>query len=255
MPEKASNNQIKSWRKLGRKKYRESEGLFIAEGERCVFQILKNRAVETEAVFVSDNYTAETGTFTGVPVFEVPAGDFQSITDTVTPQGVAAVCRIPRPLTAAEAAQLQVWILAADRIRDPGNLGTIIRTAAWFSAGAIAAGDGTVDPWHPKVVRSTAGSTGTVPLIRENTSEVLQTLESDGWQVFLLDGSPSSVDIHEINPPGKSVIIVGNEASGISSRLYQPGRTSVRIPGNSTHTESLNAAVAASIAMFHFSGF
>jgi len=252
MLKKASKNQIKSWRKLSRKKYRESEGMFLAEGERCVMQILKNRSIQVQQVFISGDFSFDNIKMPGVEVFEVPSGDFQSVTDTVTPQGIAAVCRIPEPLTAAEAVNLHGWILAADRIRDPGNFGTIIRTAAWFGASAIVAGDGTVDPWHPKVVRSTAGSTGTVPLIRQNTEEVLQTLESAGWTVYLLDGAASSADIRKVTPSSKSLIVVGNEASGISDELYQEKRIPTRIPGKGSRAESLNAAVAVSIAMFQF---
>ncbi len=250
----ASNNQVKEWRKLLMGKYRKRYGLFLAEGVRCVEQIVENELVQVTAILTdgSDTYhQIETAT---IPLFELSVQDFASISDTETPQGVIAVCQMPDEVPPETVIKRSGVIVALDAIQDPGNMGTIIRTAAWFGAVAIFAGSGCVDPFHPKVVRSTAGATGALPIIKGDLVELFSQFEAGNWQVCLLDGSEEARDLQTIKPGERTILTVGNEANGISRKLFVANRMSVRIGGDSTAVESLNAAVACGIALGHFSG-
>lgn len=245
----ASNNQLKTWRKLGMTKYRKKEGLFIAEGERCVEQILANGFVDVEVLVV------ESGTNLSFlypeTIFEVEGADFESLSDTETPQGVIAICRIPDQIVLEELSKQTGVLVALDAVQDPGNVGTIIRTAAWFGAAGLLIGNGTADPYHPKVVRSTAGATGALPVVKGDLRDLLDELEGDAWSTFLMDGSDRSVNIKTVTPGERSIIAIGNEGNGISEDLFSSDRTSVRIPGNHDTVESLNAAIALGIGMYH----
>lgn len=244
----ASNNQLKTWRKLGMTKYRKKEGLFIAEGERCVEQILVNGFVDVEALVV------ESGTNLSFSypdtIYEVESADFESLSDTESPQGVLAVCRIPEELAIDQLSVKKGIIIALDAVQDPGNVGTIIRTASWFGAAGLLIGNGTADPYHPKVVRSTAGATGALKIVKGDLSELLNKFESEGWGTFLMDGSDRSVDIKIVTPGEKSILVIGNEGNGISEDFFSSNRKSVRIPGNNDTVESLNAAIALGIGMY-----
>ncbi len=251
----ASNNQLKLWKKLLHGKYRKREGLFIAEGQRCVNQILQNGIIRVEAIVVGQNLN-EVGLENpgNTPVYSLSTDDFMAMSDTENPQGLAAVCRIPEEADPARLSGTPGLVVAIDGIQDPGNLGTIIRTASWFGAKALFYGHGTVDPFHPKVVRSTAGATGSIPYVKGGHHELIAGLESNGHPVYLLDGSSSSISLKSINPEEKGIIVVGNEANGIDPELFKKNRAAVRIEGKPGHVESLNAAVALSIALWHFYG-
>jgi RNA methyltransferase, TrmH family len=249
----ASNNQLKLWRKLLQGKYRKREGLFLAEGIRCVNQILENGLMDVDAIIIEEGSPDASQIGRGdVPVFSLPPDDFAAISDTENPQGVAAVCRIPDEADPAMPGNTPGLVVAMDAIQDPGNLGTMIRTASWFGAKSLLFGHGTVDPFHPKVVRSTAGATGSIPFMKGELSELLAEFESNGHSIFLLDASEPSVSLKAARPEKKAVIVVGNEANGIDRKLFKAGRTAVKIDGNPGRVESLNAAVALSIALWHF---
>ncbi len=185
--------------------------------------------------------------------FSVGKPDFQAISDTDTPQGVLAVCHIPEETTFPKLNKKNGVIVALDGIQDPGNAGTIIRTAAWFDAAGIVFGTGTVDPFHPKVVRSTAGATGSLPLMKGSLEELLSRFEQNERMCYLMEGSDKAIDIGEIQPGSSSVLVIGNEGNGISEKLFTPNRTPVRIPGNNQAAESLNAAIALGIGLYQFS--
>lgn len=244
----ASNNQVKLWRKLQRTKYRKKEGLFIAEGERCVEQIVTNGFVDVEAVVVEDGY--QPGFQVGDSVFEVGPSDFETLSDTDSPQGVLAVCKIPEESTSDQMQTDSGVLVALDAVQDPGNVGTIIRTTAWFGAAGILFGDGTADPFHPKVVRSTAGATGSLPYLKGDLAKLLDQFEKTGWQSYLMDGGDVAVSIKTEKPANRSILVIGNEGNGISQKLFADHRKRVRIPGDDLSVESLNAAIALGIGIY-----
>ncbi|MFD2531615.1 TrmH family RNA methyltransferase [Gracilimonas halophila] len=247
---KASNNEIKLLRKLARKKYREKEQRFVVEGERAVEQVVGNGLIEVETVFVVEG-RAVSDQLSAFSVF-VEEAVFVEVADTENPQGILAVCKMPDEIRPQKLAEETGIIVATDAIQDPGNMGTILRTAAWFGAKALIAGKGSVDVYHPKVVRSTAGATGSIPVLTGDLEAVFSELERSGWQVMLLDGGGSAEPLRSIQPAEKTILVVGNEGNGINENLLNSGRKKVKIESGSAQekVESLNAAVAVSIALW-----
>lgn len=250
----ASNNQLKSWKKLLMGKYRKRNSQFLAEGVRCVEQILENGKIEVEELIIQKGWDPDQLSIkTGLPIFELEASDFETVSDTDSPQGIVAVCKVPRESSLENLSKKSGVILATDAIQDPGNLGTIIRTACWFNVTGIIFGTGTVDSFHPKVVRSTAGATGVLPYLSGNLSDLLHSFEEEHWSTFLLDAGEGSKNLEERPNSEKSILVVGNEGNGISDELFENGRNRINIDGNSNQVESLNAAVACSISLYEFS--
>lgn len=223
----------------------------MAEGERCVEQILQNGIVSVEELVVEEGFAA-TGIILGAgcPISRLRRPDFEVLSDTENPQGVMAVCKIPDEITPDKLAARSGVIIATDAIQDPGNLGTMIRTAVWFGAVGLICGTGTVDPWHPKVVRSTAGATGAIPWLSDDLKSLFRQLVAEGWKVLLLDGGEGSVPLPDVEKQEKTVLVVGNEANGINPELMTSNRQRVKIEGNPGTVESLNAAIALGIAMY-----
>ena len=201
---KASNNEVKLLRKLARKKYREKEQRFIVEGERAVEQVLENGLVEVETVFIEESLKVPGERFQGVELCRLEEGVFAEVADTENPQGILAVCKMPRETHPDKLALESGIIVATDAIQDPGNMGTMLRTAAWFGAKALIAGKGSVDVYHPKVVRSTAGATGSSPVISGDLEQVFEELEQSGWEIILLDGGEESMNLESVQPAKKN---------------------------------------------------
>ncbi len=246
----ASNNEIKLLRKLARKKYREKEQRFVVEGERAVEQVLENGLVEVETVFVVDGKAVSNQMSANSVLIEENV--LVEVADTDNPQGILAICKMPEEISPDALADKSGIIVATDAIQDPGNMGTILRTAAWFGAKALIAGKGSVDVYHPKVVRSTAGATGSIPVLNGALEDIFSELEKSGWEILLLDGGADSLKLGSVQPTVKTIIVVGNEGNGISENLLNSERKKVRIesaPGQDK-VESLNAAIAVSIALW-----
>lgn len=250
----ASNNQIKLLRKLGQKKYREKEGLFVVEGERAVEQVLENGILRVREVFVDKE--TKSYQLTAKSSYLIDTKIFDELSDTENSQGILAICEIPEEVSIEELSKKEGLIIVTDRIQDPGNLGTIVRTAAWFGATTLLVGKGTVDLHHPKVVRSTAGATGVLPYRNSDLKQDLEVLEKEGWQILFLDGNRGAVPISKMNLTNKTVLIVGNEANGVDRNLITSSRKRVMIPSSEENrsVESLNAAIALSIALYQLNG-
>ena len=254
-----SNSRLTLLRKLNRKKYREQEHLFLIEGDRAVEQVMVNGTIEIKELFFdeSQQYWEQPGWSEPAKQYvssSIGRAHFEEVSDTDTPQGVLALCRMPDETPVAELAEQQGILLAADAIQDPGNLGTMIRTAVWFGAKGLLSGKGTVDLFHPKVVRSTAGATGSLKYRNGELQSMLPEFEKRGWQVMILEAGEESQDIRNIEPADKIILVTGNEANGVDPRLFGERRTNVCIPRGSRQkgVESLNAAIATAIALFAF---
>ena len=256
-----SNRKLTLIRKLNQKKYRQKEQLFLLEGARAVEQVLQNRAVKVEALYfdeeqqywLQEKWKKYLREYNGC---SIPADQYVDVTDTDNPQGVLALCRMPEEVSMETLGAKKGIIVALDGVQDPGNLGTIIRTASWFGAVGLLSGKGTVDLFHPKVVRSTAGSTGVLPHRNGDLGDMLPQLEKAGWPVYLLDAGRNAKSLSGIHKLEKAIIVVGNEAHGVDPKLAGKERLKVRIdaPETQNGVESLNAAVATSIALYDFSG-
>lgn len=242
-----SANEIKRVRSLSDKKFRDRYGLFCVEGEKMVDEALRS-GFDVETVYRKD---------------EIGEEQMSRISSFSSPSPALAVVRKPQDINLSSDAALSSALglsglyLALDTIRDPGNLGTILRVADWFGIDAVFAAPDTVDVFNPKVVQATMGAIFRVKFHYAEIPALCRAAVSAGGNVYgtFLDGS----DMYEkqLNP-GKdspSVIVIGNESNGISDevaglvsdRLYIPP-----YPKNDTGSESLNAAVATAITVAEF---
>lgn len=180
----------------------------------------------------------------GIPTLDVDASVFDAINDTTSPQGVLAVCDMPG---ARELSDEGGWLLIAHGISDPGNLGTIMRSAEAAGAAAVVVSRGTADPYSPKCVRSAAGATFKVPIIPvvDLSDENLTNVELVGTTSH---GGPGVESLWDADLSGRVGIVLGSEAHGLADS--EPIRRWVCIP-HSGRTESLNVAMAATVIAMH----
>jgi len=206
--------------------------LFVAEGKRIVEDAINAGAVEyivtcDESIDFKNTYLVNR------PLYE-------KVSDTKSPQGIMAVCKIPE-----HEMNFDGNIVICDGVKDPGNLGTVIRTAECAGFGAVLLINECVDPYNPKVVRSTMGSVFRMPVI-ECDIEYIKALDSYTLAVTMLDGA---VDIFKAVFNGKVALVIGSEADGASAEIKALAQLPVKIP-MCGKAESINAAVAAGIAMY-----
>lgn len=250
MPDYLSKNQITTYRKLAQRKYREKYGLYLAEGLRTVSQLVQSESDHIECIILQEG-TPIPSDFSKKAVFFTDKATFSTLSDTEQSQGVIAVCKMASEILITELmSNKSGFLLALDGLQDPGNLGTIIRTSAWFGASGLLLGSGTVDYYNPKVVRSTAGGLEVVPHVSCDLVAVLSEFESNGWDIALLDLGDGAVSMQNWTPGDKVILVVGNEGAGVSDELRDKGYQKVFIDGHSDKVESLNAGVAAAIALF-----
>ena len=240
-----SNPQLKKVRQLIESaKARNEQGLFVIEGMRLVSEAPEELV---ECIYVSERMEQDAAQIMAKGRYEIVSDDiFRSLSDTVNPQGVLAVVRKPRfGLDRVLGRSLYVIL---DDIRDPGNLGTIVRTAEAAGA-AVIMSRACVDIFNPKVIRSTMGSIFRVPFAICDKVEVVKTLQSQGVTVCaaVLDGS---VPYREAPYTQANAFVIGNEANGVSPEVYTISDVRVRIPMNGK-VESLNAAISAAVLLYN----
>lgn len=270
-PASLSKRQIQNLRALRKKSGRSEQLQFIVEGHRAVMQVLENGVLETmflvvTAAYLESAHDKEPDSMMKLqsggscPVYQIGERIFQQLADTDTAQGVLAVCRLPEPASVDALLDGKGVLLAADRIRDPGNLGTMVRTAVWFGLKGILLSEGTADLFQPKVVRSTAGATGVLPWLETNLKSFLEQAAERGWKVRLLDSGAGSVSHLSAEPTGRDILVAGNEAGGLSGDIRDERYQRLRIDpaaerspiSSKPAVESLNASVAAAIVIAHF---
>jgi len=234
-------------------KERNDSGHFVAEGIQALREALtcqQGPAIET--LYLSPSGTARISDLdtTEVNVVEVTDEVMQAMTSTVTPQGIVMVCSIPDFRLADIAITPESFFIYLDRIQDPGNAGTILRSADAFGARAVITSPQSVDMYSPKVVRSTAGSLWHIPVFESmELAPLLQELKNPECIVLSSHASESIVDFRASGP---CVAIFGNEGAGTSSAELAVTARTVAIP-MSGQAESLNLSAAASIVMFTLS--
>lgn len=233
------------------RKHRIKEKKFLVEGERAAEQIITNGLIDVESIFIKPSKLDRFSPALHKKMHLLEAEVLAEISDTEAPQGIIAVCAMPEESPLETISAQKGLIAAVDGIQDPGNLGTIIRTAVWYGVSALLLGSGSVDVYNPKVVRSTAGATGVLPVCSGNLDEMLSTLEEQDWQTLLLDANEGAEAIQFVKPHPKYILVAGNEANGIAPELLRPERKRVVLPSATPQqfVESLNAGVAMSIAL------
>ncbi|MGH8019463.1 MAG: TrmH family RNA methyltransferase [Opitutaceae bacterium] len=251
-----SKARFHSLLKFSRKKERTAAGMFFVEGWRWLEEAL-DLAQPPECVLAvaeAPRSAAEAGLLararaTAKEFHEIPPEKMARLTDNVRPPGVAALVRWQPgrvdDLDATLPRNGPALVIALDGVSDPGNAGTIVRTADWFGAAGIVFGSGSVEPINPKTVRATMGSLFRLPIaIAEGLSPTLKRLRLAGFSAVgaTLDGE----DLRAFPWPERCVLVIGNEANGIRSSLAASLDRRVRIPSYG-RAESLNAAVAAAL--------
>jgi TrmH family RNA methyltransferase len=244
---------------LVRRKARERSGLFVAEGIRTVEALLASPLRITGAVTCDLLERTHRGVALaaaladrGVSIERVSERDFQSASDTEHPQGVLAIAAQPDVNLASigdAAGAGPARLLVLDGIQDPGNVGTLLRTAAALGCAASIALPGTVDVWNAKVVRSAAGMHFRHPTVHTTGEALVPFLRERGIVLWGTDAAGTPVDALVPAAPARLALAVGNEGAGLSDGLRAACERLVALP-MAPDTESLNVAIAAGIALF-----
>lgn len=249
------NNKVKTWASLKQKKFREQTGLYLAEGLRLVEEAVASGAPVAEILIAGD---IESGKFDniingavslGVKMYEVNEMIIEHVADTKTPQGVVAVLRKtegdPEAFTANKENPLY---LVLEGIQDPGNLGTMIRTADAIGATGVFLGKSCVDLHNPKVVRATMGSLFHLPIFTVDLGTMIPMLKGKGVTVVgtSLDTEQA---VYQADLTGAAALVIGSEAHGLDPAIAGLVSTSVKLPMPGK-AESLNAAIAASVILY-----
>tara|TARA_B110000211_G_scaffold195672_1_gene224368 strand:- start:2023 stop:2742 length:720 start_codon:yes stop_codon:yes gene_type:complete len=234
-----SKNHLKLITSLSQKKYRHKYKLFIVEGIKVVQEFL-NSSYELEILFSTESSFSYLDSF-----IEVSEQELKKISSLKTPNKVIALFKIPVQKNSSSSG----LIVALDAINDPGNLGTIIRLCDWFGIDQLLCSKETVDCYNTKVVQSSMGSLTRVAISYIDLKEYLISVSIP---VFIADMDGDN--IYEMKPPTSAVLVMGNEANGISNSIKQIVSTKISIPryGNSQLTESLNVATATAILLSEF---
>lgn len=247
-----SKNQVKYIHSLRLGKFRDEYRVFTVEGVKMVDELVRS-SFETRQIYATPSWL-ESRKYElqkkDIDIGEVSEDDLRKISNLVTPNEVLAVAAYPdRTMPASE--HLGKIVLALDCIQDPGNLGTIIRTADWFGIRNVVCSPGTADIFNPKVVQSTMGSIFRVDVFYTGLNEFFAGLGSQ-WNIYGTDAGGE--DIFGIKPDFPAVLVIGNESKGISEELLPLLTRKIGIPGGSSGAESLNASVAAGIVMAQVCG-
>lgn len=228
----------------GRRSFRRSENAFAAEGPKLLEEALRWGA-QLETV-VAASGTALPELPQGVRTVEMPETLLASIADTESPQGIVFLCR-GKSLALPEQLEGRRY-LVLDGVQDPGNVGTVWRTADAFGADALILCNGCADPWNPKTVRSTMGAVFRLPVYECPLAEAADRLVQAGVPLYAAALRDDTVDVRSVSLE-RSAVIVGSEGRGVSRQALDLCEKTVKIPMEE-RCESLNAAVAASVLLW-----
>lgn len=237
--ESINNDKVKRWAHLKEKKFREQENLFLVEGDHLVKEALKKGVVK-ELIALNADYEVE-----NIPFYEVTPSIMKKISSQVSISEVIAVCKKleSKPITG------NVCLL--DNIQDPGNLGTIIRSALAFNIETIILSSDTVDLYNDKVIRASEGMIFHLNFLKGDLPSIINELKSKNYQIYGTDVNKGT-SLKNIAFSHKSGIIIGSEGQGMKSTLAPLCDELINIPLNES-CESLNAGVAASIIFYELS--
>lgn len=269
----ATNPKIKAIKKLEQKRQRDREGLFVIEGFHLVEEAIQHHA-EIEMILYTD--TADQTQLAGIELMlqqntaELPSSiEIITITDSIlttlsqtpAPQGILAILKQPKQMleeilvgktntnTAKLAKQRPLQhLLLLDNVQDPGNVGTMIRTAEAAGFKAIILGEGSADLYNDKTIRATQGALFQLPIIRGNLEELLPKIHHAGYESWVTTLEEATF-YHKLEKPAKCALIMGNEGQGVDLKLQKLATTKVKIPmlGQS---ESLNVGIAAGVLIY-----
>ncbi len=248
------NALIKDLRKVFTQDEPTDQGYIGIEGVRLIEEAIRS-GLRFQAVLFSESGRAHASRLlpqiaSQAEALLLPDDVFSSAVRTESPQGVAALVKL-RPVTMEnilEQVEAKILLVGVAGIQDPGNLGTIIRSAEAFGARALLLGEKTVSPFNAKAVRASAGSLFRQPLLRVKMAETIPLLKQRGVRV-IATSSHKDKPLHEADFTGSAMIVVGNEGAGVPHEILNQADELVTIP-HSERVESLNAGIAASILLY-----
>ena len=234
-----NNPLIKETAALKDKKARKQQGMFLVEGRKMAVEC-QNSDFVIDRVFVAESYTGEVP-FPETEIVRVSDDAFRFLSDEKTPQGI--LCRVKIPTHTLTAPKSKCLLL--DGVADPGNVGTIIRTANAAGYEEVYLTEECADPYSPKSVRASMSGVFFTKIYRANRSDILSVLADTPIVVADMGG----VNVFSFTPPKRFALAIGNEANGISEEVTKAAAHTVKIPMQATQ-ESLNAAISAGIIMY-----
>lgn len=247
--ESVKNERIKNLKKLEKKKYRDSEALYLLEGEHLVEEAIKfNADIKWLLVEKSEfsNYQYLIDKLSDEKIILVTSEVIKYLSTLPSPQPIIAVVHKSNERNHETATN---HCLLLENVQDPGNVGTMIRTADAAGFSSVILGEGTADVYSPKVVRSMQGSQFHIQIQEQNLIEKIQELKNQGYMVYGTELNEAAIPYHEIKKHDKIAIVMGNEGQGVSEEVLLETDCNVYITMRG-RAESLNVAVAAGILMF-----
>lgn len=245
--ESLQNSLVKHWKKLGTtRKERDKFSEFLVEGFHLTEESLKKKdlvkgLIVREGVDIPDGWDIE-----GIPHYSVTAAVAKEISETEHSQGIFAHCAQPEFTEQEQAGWTRLLLI--DAVQDPGNIGTMIRTASAAGIDAVILGKGCADPFNPKTVRSAQGSHFQIPVVKGELADWVQRMHDAGIPV-VGTALHNAIPVHEAETQDKFALIVGNEGSGVSPELLQLTKQNLMVPLYGS-AESLNVAVATGILLY-----
>lgn len=230
---------IKDIQSLSLKKYRQEQGLFVAEGPKVVGELIKETPQQVVAIYATKEWMYNNP---AAPAINITEKELERLSGLQTPNEVVAVVK---QFLHNEPAVRKSWFIYLDGIQDPGNLGTIIRIGDWFGAEGIVCSAGCADVYNLKVVQATMGSIARVQVWNDEKETWLQK-----QKVPIVAAALNGTSLYSFAPAEKGVLIIGNESKGISPAVLATATQTLAIPKRGK-AESLNAAVAAGIIVAH----
>ena len=274
----ATNPKIKAIKKLEQKRQRDKEGRFVIEGFHLVEEAIKHNA-EIEMILYSDkadqtqlegiqkNLMKNAGNLpASIEMIAITESILTTLSQTPAPQGIIAILKQPEQslsevidnagidtaLSTLANSRALPHLLLLDNVQDPGNVGTMIRTAEAAGFKAIILGEGSADLYNDKTIRATQGALFQLPIIRGNLTSLLQEIHNAGYDSWVTTLEEANF-YQDLPKPEKCALIMGNEGQGVDPKLQQLATTKVKIPmlGQS---ESLNVGIAAGILIYDLMG-
>lgn len=236
-----SKSQIGFIKSLHQKKFRKENGIFIIEGLKSIIEFIPS-AYQIHSIYYLAEYKSLLPNLpSNIKLFEVNNVELEKISTLQAPQGILALVHIPKSMEVSQTVLQNTFSLLLDGIQDPGNLGTIIRTADWFGFKNVICSLNTVEAYNPKTIQATMGSLCRVNIFYQDIPELLNRITIPIFGA-LLEGKSS----YQMDWGNEGIVILGNEGQGISAEVIKFIQFPVTIP-RVGHAESLNVAISAGI--------
>ncbi|HNT57378.1 MAG TPA: RNA methyltransferase [Syntrophales bacterium] len=255
-PENLSKNRERDIRRLHQKKNRDRENLFLAEGFHLLEEALQGILHPVLEVFVEETALSRLEILAKrvprlrkIPAYVLSPRQLEKISTEETPQGAVCLCEKKKGPGKGLNEDSAPWLLYLEEMSDPGNLGTLLRTAAWFGTSPVLLGPNCADPFNPKVVRASAGAVFHVEILEDIKPDDLKELASREGYAVVAAVPEGGLPPKAIGKGGRNIILLGNESRGLSKELLGLASQRVTIPQRG-RGESLNVALSAAMLLY-----